>query len=100
MSEALDSGEKKALRSANRAVGVANLEWLRKHQLRRGRLIGLTNRYLDGERRLGADLTKGAVRKKDVGLYVAASAILHCSDSWSYVGHSLDALGRGDQAAA
>ena len=100
MSDPLSSAEKRALRSAERARVVTNLEWLAQHQFRRGRLIGATNRYREGERLLGRDLTNGTVRKKDLGLYVAAATILHCSDAWAYLGRALDALGRGDQGAA
>jgi hypothetical protein len=61
------------------------------------RWLGKSNRYSkDVIRTLAADLTTGAVNKRNLAQYVAVSSLLHCSDGWGYLGRAIQALISGD----
>ncbi|MGJ5178050.1 hypothetical protein ACQR16_26700 [Bradyrhizobium oligotrophicum] len=57
-----------------------------------------TNRYsTDTVAKLEAEIAAGQVpHRRDVAQYIAASALLHSADGWSYLGRAITALLRGD----
>jgi hypothetical protein len=47
------------------------------------------------------DLSSGrSINHQDLSEYIAASALLHCSDAWSFLGRSVENLTRGDRDCA
>ena len=79
-------------------------------RLRKQRWLGLNNGYrLQAPKTIRKEYGKRQTplvhRAKSIpalhlGEYVAASAILHCSDGWAYLGRSMAAQLRGDSGAA
>ena len=69
----------------------------------KGRWVGWNNRYRkDIIKQLDADLRAipTSVRSKHLGEYIAASAILHCFDGWTFLSRALSAHIDGDQHTA
>lgn len=64
--------------------------------------VGKRNRYSKNtaqvvEAELGVGRTLGTIRRpKQLAQYIAASALLHCTDGWSYLGKAVFSLLRGD----
>jgi hypothetical protein len=66
---------------------ISNARWLAK-----------TNRYaVNTIDRLALDNTPtNAIQPQDLAQYIAASAVLHCADGWSYLGRAINCLLKGD----
>lgn len=65
--------------------------------IKSSRWIGKTNRYAaDVVKRLVSEPPLDDVRKRNLAQYIAASAILHSNDAWSYLGRSISCLMVGD----
>ena len=67
--------------------------------IERARWLAKTNRYATKTiGRISLDTGRGGtgIHGKPMAQYVAASAILHCADGWSYLGRAISCLLRGD----
>ncbi len=65
--------------------------------IRNDRWIGKTNRYaIDVVNRLVSEPPADNGRQRNLAQYIAASAILHSNDAWSYLGRSISCLMVGD----
>jgi len=51
---------------------------------------------IGGSDELVRNFKDGSVDYNDASEYIAASAIVHCADAWSYLGRAVDALLKGD----
>jgi hypothetical protein len=59
--------------------------------------VGKSNRYAhDVVNRLKADHPLNPERKRNLAQYISASAVLHASDGWGYLGRSISCLMTGD----
>jgi len=64
--------------------------------------LGKQNRYArDTIKMLATDMKPGrVVNARHLAQYIAVSSLLHCVDSWSYLGRSIQSLLRGDANTA
>lgn len=68
---------------------------------RRQRWLGLNNHYRSNSTQvLEQDVRANSIREAHLAQYVAASALLHCADGWSFLGRALDCHTRGDAESA
>ena len=67
----------------------------------------VNSRWLDPSNVYNADILKTlvdhtqsghAVHDQDLSEYIAASALLHCTDGWALLGRALDSHARGDSS--
>ncbi|WP_135210306.1 hypothetical protein [Vitreimonas flagellata] len=69
--------------------------------IRAKRWLSPANRYrLDTIMRVEADRQSGTIKRGHLAQYIAVSTLLHCTDGWSYLGRSLQALISGDSKSA
>jgi hypothetical protein len=96
----LGAAQKATLAKSSPPAIEKGLAGLRRY-LRRDRWISLDNRYrrnsLDA---IKADVKANSIHDKNLLQYIAASATLHCSDGWSFLGRALHSLARGDVTTA
>ncbi|NJN92456.1 MAG: hypothetical protein HC878_20240 [Leptolyngbyaceae cyanobacterium SL_5_14] len=60
--------------------------------------LDINNRYrVDTVKNLEDDIANGTINCSDLVEYIAASAPLHCSDGWSFLGRALESHARGDR---
>jgi hypothetical protein len=79
-----------ALALSKSPLGVAGAQWL-----------GSGNRYGKGQiDQAKAELDAGNHDSGHLSEYLAAAALIHCGDGWSYIGRSLEAGTRGDVNSA
>lgn len=65
--------------------------------IKKARWIGTTNRYaFDVVNRLASEPPNDNGRKRNLAQYIAASAVLHSNDAWSYLGRAISCLMVGD----
>jgi hypothetical protein len=65
--------------------------------IKKSRWIGITNRYaVDVINRLTSEPPNDSRRKRNLAQYIAASAVLHSNDAWSYLGRAVSCLMVGD----
>lgn len=65
--------------------------------IKNSRWVGVTNRYAsDVVNRLVKEPPNDNGRKRNLAQYIAASAILHSNDAWSYLGRAISCLMVGD----
>jgi len=97
----LGTVQKTALNKASRKAVQQCFTGLRQH-FSRDCWIDTSNRYLnDCIRNLDTDTKTGYTVDHDhLATYIAASAILHCADGWSFLGRALDCHNRGDSNTA
>lgn len=96
----LNAAQKRMLRKSSPEAVAAALGRTRKH-LGRGRWLGKTNKYKTSTvKRAEADLKSGAVNEGELKQYVAASALPHCTDGWSFLGRAINAHQTGHPGAA
>lgn len=92
----LSAADKAAVREVKRSDIELAVSGLRPH-LAASRWLAANNRYkIDIVKRLGTDQPLSASHQRDLTEYIAASAILHGNDGWSYLGCALSALLQGD----
>src|SRR5271166_6516316 len=86
-------------RSSPGAIAIA-LGRTRKH-LGDGRWLGKKNKYRKSTvKKVEKDLRAGTVDECQLKQYVAASALPHCTDGWSFLGRALNAHQTGHPGAA
>jgi hypothetical protein len=93
--------QKNMLRRSSR-TGVGNsFGQLQRHVLHQ-RWLGKGNRYsVNTVNRLKKDLEPGrSINSGHLSQYIAASAPLHCSDGWTYLGRAMICHARGDSPTA
>jgi hypothetical protein len=92
----LSSQQKKILRSASNTAIISTLNGLNK-TFKRSIWLNKTNRYRVNTVSMLKKHDSGKVRHNyDLGKYIAVTPILHCFDSWVFLGRALSALSRGD----
>lgn len=97
----LSKAQKAALNRASQSAVTRSAGELLRHYLPNSRWIGVKNRYrIEILDRLEKDLKAKTPDSKQLSQYLAASALHHCADGWSYFGRALTAHLAGDAEAA
>jgi hypothetical protein len=77
------------------------LQQLQLNHLPANRWLSDRNRYArDTVARLNTDAQRRRVRRNEISQYIAASAILHCFDGWSFLSHAARSMLQGDEGTA
>jgi hypothetical protein len=98
----LSTQQKTILRRSNKNAVQAVLGRLALH-IRRGRWLGNNNTYRLNCIRVLEKKWRGHLRPinhRHLSEYIIASAPLHCTDGWSFLGRALDCHAQGDSDAA
>jgi hypothetical protein len=98
----LSKAQKAELRRASRDAVRDAFGRLRPH-LAHDRWIAASNRYRQRTtEKLKQDIkaSPASIKHEDLARYIAASALLHCADGWSFLGRSLDSHARADSDSA
>lgn len=96
MAMPLSAADKAHLAAASSAAVRLRAGSVRRYMDTYSRWLGLNNRYwADPVKAIKHDLAVGALNHKHAAEYVAASAALHSSDGWSYLGRALQAHAAG-----
>lgn len=97
----LNKAQKTALNRASQAAVTRSAGELLRQYLPNDEWIGPRNRYrIEILDRLEADLKAKTPDSKQLSQYLAASALHHCADGWSYFGRALTAHLAGDAETA
>jgi len=101
VSDKLNKAQKAVLRQSA-AFAVENSLVEGRRYIKSGQWLGNSNRYRTHTvERLRNDTSAGkTVNSRHLRQYIAASAIPHCADGWSFLGRALDAHAGGDSGAA
>lgn len=98
----LSPAQKKTLKASSRRELERTFGQLRRH-FARGHWLAQGNRYrVRCVQRIDDDAgpSGNGVADTDLAQYIAASAPLHCTDGWAYLGRALASAVRGDSGAA
>lgn len=96
------SSRDEAMKKASSAAIIAAAKNLKTH-FRNAEWLGVANKYRTSTAsQLENDWKNGEIppAQPDFSEYVAASVPLHCMNGWTYFGHAVEALLRGDEEAA
>lgn len=101
MAMPLSSADKAHIAAASPAAVQVRAGSVRRYMADHGRWLGLNNRYwAEPVKAIKQDLLAGGLNHKHAAEYVAASAALHSSDGWGYLGRALQAHAVGNPDVA